>query len=347
MEKIRDLVFDKIVDEILDIIVGKSKAEIENLINQNKNQKILGHCMQKIAENDAFKAEYADVEFFLDWNFIYAIDDEKINIALEKKKIIENISKAVKHCFISDNDNTQRISELVAEQYIQQTKTTIEVYEIIKRQHQDFENLDGAINEVKEIIIADRKKEERLLIEKEQLLKRELYNEINIYISEMMKRYLYLICKCSPEMVNPSQSSNFDPMQLMMKKIEEVIRNIDLYVKDDFVKREVHLLRADGLKRIEESMEYFRFMEFEFKNVILQSTGQILEYRDIIDTETYVYLLRIRNSVNGPIFPSLYKMGQYNIIDNSKNIKIDVEYFRKELYSLGENILKLSYKFRT
>lgn len=42
MEKIRDLVFDKIVDEILDIIVGKSKAEIENLINQNKNQKILG-----------------------------------------------------------------------------------------------------------------------------------------------------------------------------------------------------------------------------------------------------------------------------------------------------------------
>jgi len=93
-------------------------------------------------------------------------------------------------------------------------------------------------------------------------------------------------------------------------------------------------------------MEYFKFMEFEFKNKILKSTREILEYRDIIDTETYVYLLRIRNSLNGPLFPSLYEMGQVNIIKN-KNIHIDVENFRKELRLIGENILKLSNKFQS
>ena len=41
MDKVKDIVFDKIVDEILDVIVGKSKSEIENLISQNRNQKIL------------------------------------------------------------------------------------------------------------------------------------------------------------------------------------------------------------------------------------------------------------------------------------------------------------------
>ena len=40
MDKVKDIVFDKIVDEILDVIVGKSKSEIENLISQNRNQKI-------------------------------------------------------------------------------------------------------------------------------------------------------------------------------------------------------------------------------------------------------------------------------------------------------------------
>lgn len=87
MDKVKDIVFDKIVDEILDVIVGKSKSEIENLISQNRNQKILGRCMQKIADSDMFKTEYADVTFVLDWNSIYSIDDEKLVSLLKKVKL--------------------------------------------------------------------------------------------------------------------------------------------------------------------------------------------------------------------------------------------------------------------
>ena len=346
MEKVKDIVFDKIVDEILDIIVGKSKSEIENLISQNRNQKILGRCMQKIADSDMFKTEYADVTFVLDWKSIYSIDDEKISVALEKSEIVNNIADAVKKCFVSDNDNSNRISELVVEKYVQQAKTTIQVYEIIKQQHQNFENMDDAISDVKELIISNKRNEERLLIEKEQLFKQELYNEVNNYIFDIINRYLYLVCKCSPELDNPSKAPDFDVMQLMRAKLKDVIDNIDKYVNEDFCLNSIRLLRVNGLQHVEEDMEYFKFMEFEFKNKILKSTREILEYRDIIDTETYVYLLRIRNSLNGPLFPSLYEMGQVNIIKNN-NIRIDVEDFRIELRVIGENILKLSDKFRS
>lgn len=176
--------------------------------------------------------------------------------------------------------------------------------------------------------------------------RQELYNEVNNYIFDIINRYLYLVCKCSPELDNPSKAPDFDVMQLMRAKLKDVIDNIDKYVNEDFCLNSIRLLRVNGLQHVEEDMEYFKFMEFEFKNKILKSTRKILEYRDIIDTETYVYLLRIRNSLNGPLFPSLYEMGQVNIIKNN-NIRIDVEDFRIELRLIGENILKLSDKFRS
>lgn len=160
--------------------------------------------------------------------------------------------------------------------------------------------------------------------------RQELYNEVNNYIFDIINRYLYLVCKCSPELDNPSKAPDFDVMQLMRAKLKDVIDNIDKYVNEDFCLNSIRLLRVNGLQHVEEDMEYFKFMEFEFKNKILKSTREILEYRDIIDTETYVYLLRIRNSLNGPLFPSLYEMGQVNIIKNN-NIRIDVEDFRIDI----------------
>lgn len=159
MEKIQDIVFDKIVDQILELACGKTKTEIENLINQNRNQKILAHCMKKIADSDWFKNEFPNVVFCLDCNIIYSVDDEKIKVGLEKRKIAENISDVVSHCFVSDDDNVTRISELVTEQYVQQAKTTMQLYEIIEHQQQNYENLDGAIIDIKELIISNKRKE--------------------------------------------------------------------------------------------------------------------------------------------------------------------------------------------
>lgn len=146
-------------------------------------------------------------------------------------------------------------------------------------------------------------------------------------------------------MENPSRSANFDIVQLMQVKIRKVIGNMGLYVNNDFCQKDVRVLVVNGLEHVEKDIDYFKFLEFGFKNEILKDTRKILEYKDIIDTETYVYLLRIRNILNEPLFPSLYEMGQYNIT-NWEKISIDVDYFRKELYLLGENILKLSKKFQ-
>lgn len=47
---------------------------------------------------------------------------------------------------------------MVTEQYVQQAKTTMQLYEIIEHQQQNYENLDGAIKDVKQIIISNKRK---------------------------------------------------------------------------------------------------------------------------------------------------------------------------------------------
>lgn len=41
-DSLKDIIFNKIVDQILDIVAEMYKQEVENLLNHNKCQKILG-----------------------------------------------------------------------------------------------------------------------------------------------------------------------------------------------------------------------------------------------------------------------------------------------------------------
>ena len=64
-------------------------------------------------------------------------------------------------------------------------------------------------------------------------------------------------------------------------------------------------------------------------------------YKDIIDTETYVSILRLRNSVQSVLFPPLIEMGQTNIISNTNNISIDVVFFQKTIAEIGNQLLEI------
>lgn len=160
-------------------------------------------------------------------------------------------------------------------------------------------------------------------------------------MSDIMNRYIYFVRKKSVSMENPTKNSKMDIILILQLEIERTIKNIEQYVDEKFYVKNVMAGRANGLELKDEEVGCFEFMEFEFKNPILLRIDSILEYRDIIDLETYVYLLRIKNILNADGFPSLYCMGQTNIINNKNIILSDVEGFRKTLVDLGKNILLL------
>lgn len=342
---IKDIIFNKITDEILDIVVGLSKEELNNLINQNKRQRILIHCIEKFADSDFFKTEFRNFIFCENKNLILSIEDDKIDLTLGKERIAENLYDKMKLCFVSDDNNSyKRLLEIIVGQYIQQAETTVKLYDILRIQQENFYSIDNDLKEVKNILIENKNKEYELNIKKSKLLRNELNNEMSIIISDIMNRYLYFVCKESPILQNKSQDkSDFNLIDSMSDKICDIVENISGYIKEDFCIKPVKVIRANGFEQTIEEIEYFKFMEFEFKDKILKGTDTILKYKDLITDEIYVLVLELRNSLNGNLFPSLYMMGQTNIIQNP-NIKINVESFRKELVKIGNNIIEIKKK---
>lgn len=344
-EGIKDIIFNKIADEILNLVIGLSKEELNNLINQNRLQRILLHCLNRFAGSNIFKTEFRDFIYSEDNDLILAIKDEKIDASITKEKLVDNLYPILKRCFVSDNDNGsyRRLLEIVTEQYIQQAKTTIQLYDILKLQQDNFYTIDNTLTQVKDILVENRKREYQLSLKRQQLLKKELYNEMSGILSNIMNRYLYFLCKKSPTLsnVNPDATSGF--IDSMCDKIEEIVENITEYIKEDFCQKPIIAMQLDGFEKRTEEVEYYKFMEFWFKDSILKDTDFILKYKDLLDDETYVLILELRNMLNGNIFPSLYKMGQSNIISN-KQIKIDVEFFRQTLGEIGNKIVKLKKK---
>ncbi|MCM1235925.1 MAG: hypothetical protein NC489_38025, partial [Ruminococcus flavefaciens] len=319
---LKDTIFDKITDEILDAVVGFSKQELQNFIDKNKKQKILMHCIKKFANSDFFKREYKDIVYILDEEKIMAVSDNELDVSLQKENLSKNIEKCVINCFVSDDDShVSKITEIITEYYIQHANVTIGLYDIIKNQHIYYEDLGSSVSEVKKLILENKQREQKLLVEKESLLKKELDNEIRLYLSDIMNKFLFFMCKESPQLDNPSRRADFIIEDLMCNKIEEIVYHIDNYVREDFCDIGVNIIQFNENNKIERTMNYFQFMECVFKAGILENTQCMLQHKDIIDLETYICILKLRNYANASIFPSLIALGQGGTLDN-KNMKI-------------------------
>ena len=340
-DSFKDIIFNKITDEILNVVVGLSKDELNTLINQNRLQKILMHCISKISKSDVFKMEYRNVSYYEDRQAILSIPDEEISISLPKEQIKNNIGFRLEKCFITDNpEGASKIYDIIIEQYIQQAKTTIQLYDVMKSQQDSFYSIEDTLSEVKTILIENREKEIRLNVEKQQLLKQELHNEICPVIADIMNNYLYFLCKESPKLENVNPEVELSFINSMSDKIKDIIQHIDEYVKEDFCKTPIKATIANGFEHSVQSIDYYRFMEFYFKDKNIQNTNAILNYTDLLDNETYVLILRLRNKLNSPIFPSLVKMGQTNIL-TCQNIIINVKEFQKVLIEIGRCIINI------
>ncbi len=90
--------------------------------------------------------------------------------------------------------------------------------------------------------------------------------------------------------------------------IAEIIKDLDLYITDDFgnIPVKVNLMNAsianfDDLYR-EQEVSYIIFLDI-FKGEISKSIDDLRKYEDYIDINTGTLVLRLKNYINAPILP--------------------------------------------
>lgn len=338
---LKDEIFDRVVDYLLDLLVDTSKEEIKEYLDRNKQQKILYKVINSFASSVYFKNEYNSTIYKDNKDLVLSITSEEINASKTIEQIADSISAVIEKCFLTEDKNMlSNIAYHVANLYIQRAKMTIQVYDIIEAQHKGFEEVSDNISDLKEIVLSNHRYELHLRQEKEFLLKNELSNEVSSVISDIMNHYLYFVLKKSPEF----SREEMDNLGIaMVQKIEDTVKHIDEHVNSDFCLIPICASKVNGLNFTTEKINYFVYSEYYFRNVILKGTDKLLKYKDIIDIENYVLILRLRNKIQSVLFPPLLEMGQTNIL-KCDNYSIDVDFFRKELSEIGDLIVLLHNK---
>lgn len=336
---LKDTLIDKATDCLLDLLADTSKEEINDLLDKNRQQKILFKVISNFANSVYFKSEYKNVLFQENKDIVFSIPSENISPAATVEQITNALSKVVEQCFLTEDKNVlPTIAHHIAILYLQRAKLTVQLFDVVKVQHEGFNEITDDVHELKNIILSNHRYELQLRQEKENLLKKELNNEVTSVICEMLNYYLYFVLKKAPVF----SGKEMDNLGIAMtRKINDITNHITDFVKDDFCKTPVCVTKVNGLESQTEEINYFIYSECYFRNLILKNTDELLKYNDIIDIESYVLILRLRNKLQGVLFPPLLQMGQTNILKCS-NFNIDTNFFCKELAEIG-NLLVLLY----
>lgn len=347
MGKISESILNKIVDEILNVATCYTKEELNELINQNRQQRILLHCVIRFANSELFRLNYKDTEYYDDHDSILSISTDKITPSLSPNIIADNLSKVLNKCFITDNkDRYDKVVEYISHEYIYQSKATVQLYDVLKSQQDNFDSMGENISEVKKLIIQDQEKQKRLLAKKQDLLKYELQNIIQGNLENMMNYFLLFVCKKSPSIIGPNGKGFISIAESMSIKITEIIKDLDLYITDDFgnIPVKLNLMNTsianfDDLYRQQE-VSYIIFLDV-FKGEISKSIDDLRKYEDYIDIDTRTLVLRLKNFINAPIFTSVPVSVKNYLESSNQKIKVNKNDMQKIIKSMGQCLIAI------
>lgn len=338
-ETLKDMLLDKAVESLLELLIDSSKEEVQALLERNKLQKILHKAMLDFSQGAYFNREFTGVIYVDEYELVYSIPDDAINPAFTADQIEYAINGVVKVCFVTDDpDVLEPIARNIAILYLQRAQMTIQLHNVLQVQREGFDAIANSISDLKEVYLENTQYELQLRREKEVLLKKELHNEVSSVICEMMKFYLALVMKELPSFTGDEMNHL---SAAMAKKIQSTIDSMAEYIHEDFCRTPISLLIVNGLQSETITTPYFVFAETYFRKTILRNTDKLLKYKDLIDIETYVNILRLRNSVQSVLFPPLIEMGQTNVLKVANNSTIDPTFAQKELVDIGRHILAI------
>lgn len=340
MNSVKDILINKITDDILNLLIGKSTDEIKNLINQNKRQRILLHCFEKFIESDLYLKEFKKSSCIIDKDLLLSISDDILKPELTVDELVHNLSGYFKKCIITDeNESFEQITKYLCVSYKSQIKTTLELYNLLELEQINTDKIINELETVKDLVIKGLDEQRNKEYKKEQLIKEYLQNEFTNYYLLVIDRFVYLVTKGTKKCILNGDTTTKGLIKGETDALRDTVKDINNYIKNDFVRKPIQAISSPSMETHE--ISYFEFMEMYFKKPIIEATQKLLEYDRIISNELYLILLEILNSLNGNIFPSLYQSGMISMVENLNRIEINVSDFINAYSKLGKTILKL------
>lgn len=336
-EGIISTIVDKLIDELLSNIIGRSKEEIAQLINGNKLQKILLHVIDKSAKSDIFNTEFRHFTYAPQSALILAVEDSKIDIKLSLDELKVNLDPIIKECFISDEENYELMTEYICVSYIQQAHLTASIVDILEVQKESYEDIMGGLDKVKQLILDSQQRELNIQAKKTQLVKSILSNELAHSVIDMMNVYLYFIHKESVSLPLNGDVSQKGMIKAQSQVIEETLGEMSQLIDMDFCMKPIITV---GVGKHQSEISYFKFCEYYFIATINNRIDRLIKYDYIMPESIYIILLEIKNIIEGDIFAPVCSNGMEEFIV-SAGVKADVEAFTTVLSRLGRVLLEL------
>lgn len=345
MESLKATLFDKAVDILLDSITGKTQDEINEIINKNRNRKILYKIILELLTSDAFSIEYCEVVFNDDsgkW-MIQHISEESINPTLSLVKLEEVIERILNHYLVSDNaPNLNNLKKLIANNYRQQCKNRITLFDIII----EIEDIQNIINQSNNTLVQLIQ-----MIQGEKLIKiNTMKNEINTGLKNCLipicSTYINFILKKPTTISAGSQGPTLDNY---ISQIEDIVNNMSLYVDESFTSRDVEIIANSEQilyefmktgKYSTQSIDYYTFVDKIFKYNILKGISDVQEkYLDQLVPEFKLELIKLKELMDTGYFSGVEWARKYGI--SIQGAHVDTEKLRGALLNMGKILVHI------
>lgn len=172
-ETLKDMLLDKAVESLLELLIDSSKEEVQALLERNKLQKILHKAMLDFSQGAYFNREFTGVIYVDEYELVYSIPDDAINPAFTADQIEYAINGVVKVCFVTDDpDVLEPTARNIAILYLQRAQMTIQLHNVLQVQREGFDAIANSISDLKEVYLENTRYELQLRREKEVLLKK-------------------------------------------------------------------------------------------------------------------------------------------------------------------------------
>ncbi|WP_283676171.1 hypothetical protein [Clostridium perfringens] len=338
--KILDKALDKALDGVFDLLIGKTKDELIEIIFKDDMKKTLYKVMKDFSENEYFKYGFRGYLFLGDYIYMNEFNNDMFKLTLSFDELRENIKKVIGIYFVSDiNDKTNELTEIISNKFLEKASLKANLADLLIKQEKIYmetkEQLDKQMTLLNEI--KNQKYDEEKY--KKDLMKNELKMLITQELSNIANRYVYFVVK---------EPFSIDANMDFFRLLKELINKIDEYVREDFFKKPVKILEAEpdivkkffnGDRSFEKYISYKNFAYFYFKTPIIDRIDNLNKNYSNQLTKTFLEnLIKLKSKLNETL---LFTGLEFGIDIDIENASFDVTLLRGLLKEIGLIIIAL------
>ncbi|MDK0689798.1 hypothetical protein P5F11_12960 [Clostridium perfringens] len=340
-ESFKDKVLDKILDEFLSFVMGKSKDELIEIIFKDDARKTLYRVMKDFSKTDHFKYGFSKYSFLDEYKEMNKFNEEMFNIALNFDELKENIKKVIGIYFVSDiNDKTNELIEIISNKFFEKVSLKENLADLLIKQENIYmetkEQLDKQITLLNEI--KNQKYDEEKY--KQDLMKNELNMIIRPYLNDIADRYIFFVVK---------KAYPFPENATFITVLNEIVEKIENYINIDFFKKPIkayYLVESEIMERlsrgeepIEQIIPYKNFAFYELKVPIIKNIDYLnSQYSNKLTDSFLKNLLKLKVQIESPF---LYTGLEYGVFIDIENAEFNIDELREFLKNIGLIIIAL------